>query len=97
MSSLELFTIKVGSYLGGYCVGKIRRIIVGIVSIIYLILFLMKIDIPKNVFLILIGIISISQVIDEWNMYKETGKKIHLIIPICLLVAIIFLVLYLLF
>ena len=77
--------------------GKIRRIIVGIVSIIYLILFLMKIDIPKNIFLILIGIIIISQVIDEWKRYKETGKKIHLIIPIFFLLAIIFLVVFLLF
>lgn len=76
--------------------GKIRRIIVGIVSIIYLIFYFMRIDMPENVFLILLGIIIISNVIDEWNRYKETGKKIHLIIPICFLLVIIFLVLYLL-
>jgi len=78
-------------------VEKIRLIIVGIISVIYLILYLMKIDIPRNVFLTLLGIILISQVIDEWNRYKETRKKIHLLIPISFLLIIIFLVLYLLF
>lgn len=76
---------------------KVRRIIVGIVSVIYLIFILMKIDIPRNVFIVLIGILIISQAIDEWNRYKETKKKIHLIIPIVLLPTLIIVALYLLF
>lgn len=76
---------------------KIRRIIVGIVSVIYLMFLIMRIDIPRNIFIILTGIILISQAIDEWNRYKDTKKKIHLLIPISLLAIIIFLVLYLLF
>ena len=66
---------------------KGRRIIVGIVSVIYLTLVIMKIDIPRNVFIALTGIMLINGAIDEWNRYKETKKKIHLLIPIihCLL------------
>ena len=70
---------------------KIRRIIVGIVSIIYLMFLIMRIDIPRNIFIILTGIILISQAIDEWNRYKDTKKKIHLFIPISLLAIIVFL------
>lgn len=76
---------------------KVRRIIVGIVSVIYLIFILMKIDIPRNVFIVLIGILIISQAIDEWNRYKETKKKIHLLIPIILLPTLIIVILFLLF
>lgn len=76
---------------------KARQIIVGIVSATYLILILMKVDIPRNVFISLVGIILINQAIDEWNEYKETKKKIHLLIPITLLSIIIFVVLNLLF
>lgn len=75
---------------------KARHILVGIVSTIYLILLLMKVDIPRNIFIVLLGIIIISQVIDEWNKYKETKNKIHLLIPIILLFVIIFVVLSLL-
>ena len=76
---------------------KARQIIIGIVSAIYLILVLMKVDIPRNIFIALVGIILISQAIDEWNEYKETKKKIHLLIPITLLSIIVFIVLNLLF
>lgn len=76
---------------------KGRRIIVGIVSVIYLTLVIMKIDIPRNVFIALTGIMLISGAIDEWNRYKETKKKIHLLIPIILLPIVIFVVLSLLF
>lgn len=74
---------------------KLRRILVGIVSGIYLILLIMKIDIPHNVFMTLLGIVIISQALDEWNRYKETKKKIHLLIPIILLPTLIFVGLYL--
>lgn len=57
----------------------------------------MEVDISRNVFIALIGTILISQAIDEWNEYKETKKKIHLLIPITLLSIIIFVVLNLLF
>lgn len=76
---------------------RVRRIIVGIVSVIYLILVLMKINIPRNVFIALTGILLISQAIDEWNRYKETKKKIYLVIPIILLPTLIIVALYLLF
>ncbi|WP_313756664.1 hypothetical protein [Tissierella sp.] len=76
---------------------KVRRTIVGIVSVTYLIFVLMKIDIPRNVFITLAVITLISQAIDEWNRYKETKKKIHLFIPIILLFIISFLALNLLF
>lgn len=76
---------------------KIRRIIVGVVSVTYLIFVFMKVDIPRNVFIALSGILLISQAIDEWNRYKETKKKIYLVIPIILLPTLIIVALYLLF
>ena len=77
--------------------GKVRSIIVGIVSIICLILVFMKVDIPRNIFIVLTGILLINQAIDEWTRYKETKKKIHLLIPIILLPTLIIVVLFLLF
>lgn len=50
---------------------KVRGIIVGIVSVTYLILVLMKIDIPRNGFIALTGILLINQAINEWNRYKD--------------------------
>lgn len=76
---------------------KVRSIIVGIVSIICLILVFMKVDIPRNIFIVLTGILLINQAIDEWNRYKETKKKIHLLIPIILLPTLIIVILFLLF
>lgn len=64
---------------------KTRKVIVGIISLIYLTLILLKIDIPSNIFIIFTGIVLISQAMDEWNRYKETRRKIYLIIPIILL------------
>lgn len=77
---------------------KLRHIIVGIIALIYLMLFLSKVEISHGIFTVLISIILLNQVIDEWNVYKETAKKIHLLIPITFLVIIIiFLVSYILF
>ena len=63
---------------------KARRIVVGIVSIIFISLWIMKVDIPKNLFIVLMGIVLISRAIDEWIIYKETKRRIHLFIPITL-------------
>ncbi|OHW61673.1 hypothetical protein EUAN_19930 [Andreesenia angusta] len=77
---------------------KLRHIIVGIITLIYLMLFLSKVEISHGIFTVLLSIILLNQVIDEWNVYKETAKKIHLLIPITFLVIIIiFLVSYILF
>jgi uncharacterized membrane protein YidH (DUF202 family) len=57
----------------------------------------MKVDIPRNIFIVLTGILLINQAIDEWTRYKETKKKIHLLIPIILLPTLIIVVLFLLF
>ncbi|MEY8417607.1 hypothetical protein AAK964_15110 [Tissierella praeacuta] len=51
---------------------KIRHIIVGIVSVIYLILFFMKSDVLTKVLTPLLFIILANQAIDEWINYKET-------------------------
>ena len=69
---------------------KARRIIIGIISIILISLWIMKVDIPKTLFIISMGLILISQAIDEWIRYKETKRKIHLLIPISLVLLIIF-------
>lgn len=69
---------------------KARRIVVGIVSIIFISLWIMKVDIPKNLFIVLMGIVLISRAIDEWIIYKETKRRIHLFIPITLVLVIIF-------
>lgn len=69
---------------------KIRRIIVGIVSVIYLILFFMKSDILTKVLTPLLFIILANQAIDEWINYKETKRKIHLLIPISSLLLVIY-------
>lgn len=71
-----------------------RKMIIFIVSAISFILLIMKVDISRNVLIIIIGLILISQAIDEWNVYNMTKKKIHLIIPIAILVFIIFITLY---
>lgn len=74
---------------------RIRRIIVGLVSIVYLMLFIMKVEMPPSIFIILLTIVLTNQLIDEWNSYKETKKKIHLLIPVTFIVmVIIVLILY---
>lgn len=69
---------------------KIRRIIVGIISIIYLILFFMKSDFLKDNLIYFLLIILANQGIDEWINYKQTKRNIHLFIPIASLVLIIY-------
>ena len=76
---------------------KIRHIIVSMFGIIYLIMFFMKIEIPRTIFITLLSAILISQAIDEWNIYKETKNKIHLLIPITLLIVVIFILIKILF
>lgn len=76
---------------------KIRHIIVSMFGIIYLIMFFMKIEIPRTIFITLFSAILISQAIDEWNIYKETKNKIHLLIPITLLIVVIFILIKILF
>lgn len=75
--------------LGDGYMAKIRHIVVIIASIIYLMLFFMNGEIPHNIFILLLGIMLISQVIDDFNTYKKTKKKIHLLIPMTTLVIII--------
>jgi len=76
---------------------KIRRIVVGIISVIYLMLFFMKIDILKENRIYFLFIILTNQAIDEWINYKETKRKIHLFIPIGSLLLIIYAVSYLIY
>ncbi|OLS02954.1 hypothetical protein [Tissierella creatinophila] len=76
---------------------KMRRIVAGIAWFVYLSLFLMKIDIPKNVFISLLLIILINQAIDEWNNYKETKRKVHLLIPVTALLFCVYGVLILIY
>jgi hypothetical protein len=76
---------------------KIRHIIVTIFGIIYLTMFFMKIEIPRTMFFILGGSMLVSQAIDEWNIYKETKKKIHLGIPILLFIGVAFILINILF
>ena len=68
---------------------KIRPIIVGIFSIVYLILFIMKVEMPRSIFIILLTIVLINQVIDDWNNYNETKEKIHLLIPVTFIAMVI--------
>ena len=69
---------------------KIRRIIVGIISVTYLMLFFMKIYILKENRIYFLFILLANQVIDEWINYKETKRKIHLFIPIASLLLVIY-------
>lgn len=66
-----------------------RKMIIFIVSAISSILLIMKVDIPHNVLIIIIGLILICQAIDQWNVYNMTKRKIHLIIPITISLVII--------
>jgi uncharacterized membrane protein len=75
--------------LGGNYMAKIRPIIVGIFSIVYLILFIMKVEMPRSIFIILLTIVLINQVIDDWNNYNETKEKIHLLIPVTFIAMVI--------
>ncbi|WP_297281641.1 hypothetical protein [uncultured Anaerococcus sp.] len=72
--------------------GKVRRIIVAIISVLYLILIIKKVDISKSTFTLFMGVILINEAIEEWNRYLETDKKIHLFIPIATIGVIIFLI-----
>lgn len=76
---------------------KIRHIIVSIFGIIYLIMFFMKIEMPRTMFIILLGTMITSQAIDDLNMYKETKKKINLLIPIIFLIVVTFILIKTLF
>ena len=60
-------------------------------------MFFMKIEIPRTIFIILLGTMLTSQAIDDWNMYKETKKKIHLLIPITFLIVVAFILMKILF
>lgn len=71
---------------------KVRRIIVAIVSVSYIVLLIKKVDISQSIYMLLMGIILINQAIEEWNRYLETDKKIHLFIPIVTIGVIIFLI-----
>lgn len=77
---------------------KIRHTVVGIISIIYLMIFLIKVEIPNGIFMTVLSIVLINQAVDEWNTYKQTKEGIHLLIPITLLsVVIVVLVSYIFF
>ena len=76
---------------------KIRHITVSIFGIIYLILFWMKVEIPRTVFIVILSSILISQAVDEWNRYQETKKKIHLLIPVILLMIVVFILFKIIF
>lgn len=76
---------------------KIRHIVVSIFGIIYLIMFFMKIEIPRTMFIILLGTMLTSQAIDDWKMYKETKKKINLLIPISFVIVVTFILIKILF
>lgn len=72
--------------------GKTRRVIVIMFSIIYLILIVQKVDIPQVLYILLIGAIFVNQAIDEWNKYLQTKNKFYLVIPIISVIIIIFII-----
>lgn len=72
---------------------KLRKIAFVSFAIIYFILILSDVEISKNIFIILISTILVSQAIDEWNRYKEIKHKVNLIIPIITVCIILFLIL----
>lgn len=72
--------------------GKTRRVIVIMFSIIYLILIVQKVDIPQVLYILLIGVIFVNQAIDEWNKYLQTKNKFYLVIPIISVIIIIFII-----
>lgn len=97
--SKELYLLYIGIifivefYQGGDRMSKVRRIIVIVFSVVYLILILGKVEIPKEIYTLLIVTILANQAFDEWNRYKETKKKLNLLIPILSVVIILFVVL----
>lgn len=75
---------------------KVWRLIVAIASVLYIILLIKKVDIPRSTYVILMGIVFMNQAVEEWDRYVETNKKIHLFIPIVTVGIIIFLIVQLL-
>lgn len=71
---------------------EIRRIITGIASVIFIMLVISGSDLPRSVFMILMGIIVVNTTIEEWYLFKETKKKMHLIIPILSILSGIYIV-----
>lgn len=71
---------------------KIRQTIVGIASAIYLILFITKVNIPGKVAITLLFVLLANLAIEEWIKYKETKRKIHLLMPIATIILIIYVV-----
>ena len=77
---------------------KIRDLIANIAALIFLIFFLMKRDIPRFIYIVLVGIIMLNQVMDDLVEYKKTKNKVNLIKPftfIAIFIGIaIFLIVY---
>lgn len=76
---------------------KIRRIVVGVIAIISMILIVFRVDMPRNFFIITMSIVLINQVIEELHNYKETKRKVHLLIPITAVVFFLFTLFYLIY
>lgn len=72
---------------------NVRRIIVSIISITYIILFVKKVEITQGLFIVLMGTILVNQAVEEYKVYLETKNRSHLVIPIASLIIIIFTVL----
>lgn len=54
---------------------KTRRVIVIMFSIIYLILIILRVNIPRVLYIFLGIILLLNQAIDEWNKYLQTKKS----------------------
>lgn len=71
---------------------KTRRVIVIMFSIIYLILIILRVNIPRVLYIFLGIILLLNQAIDEWNKYLQTKKKFYLVIPIITVIILIFVI-----
>lgn len=69
---------------------KLRKLIVSIIAFIYLVLFIFKSPILPKISTPLLFIFLTNQAIEQWLYFKETNKKIFLIIPISFIFIILF-------
>lgn len=71
---------------------RIRNVIASIVSIIYIVLLIKKVEVSQTLYVFLLGIILTNQALEEWSTYLQTRNKIHLLIPITAVLIIIFVI-----
>ncbi|MDO5018380.1 MAG: hypothetical protein Q4E02_03685 [Lagierella massiliensis] len=61
---------------------KVRKIVLFIIVLAYILLLIFKVPIPRTVFLGILGLILLNNGYEQIILYKKSKSKVNLIIPI---------------